>query len=140
MPLNVTRRTVSTSIYPPVFVGEILAMQQVVVDVSELSTNEVDADGYLKPGVAFKKDGTLADGTGGEFIYAVNHEPQKLFLATIPPTNTSLGNDTSTVPLGMGTIGEVNRDVAEDILGRAYTANELAAFDAAGSMIHLTRT
>ena len=139
MPMHV-KKTVGTTTYGPVFIGAILGMQQVVVDVSELTTDEVDADGWLKPGVPFKKDGTLADGTGGEFIYAVNPEPQNLRLDTIPPTNTSLGNDTKTYPLGMGTIGEVNRDIAEDNLGRAYTANELAAFDAAGSMIHLTNT
>ena len=139
MPLAI-KKTVGGTTYGPVFVGPVMAMQQVVVDVSELSTDEVDADGYLKPGVAFKKDGTLADGTGGEFIYAVNPEPQNLRLATIPPTNTSLSNDTKTFPLGMATMGEVNRDIAEDNMGRAYTANELAAFNAAGSMIHLTNT
>ena len=140
MPLNVTRRTVTTDVTPPVFFGEIHHMEQVVVDVSELTTKEVDADGYLKPGVPFKIDGTLADGTGGEYIYAVNHESQKLFLATIPPTDVSLAADTSTVALGMATEGRVNRDIAEDVLGRAYTANELAAFTAAGSHIRLSRT
>lgn len=125
--------------YGPPFIT-LLSEQQVNVDVSELTTDEVDVDGYLKPGVAFKKDGSLADGTAGEFIYAVNHEPQFLHLATVPPTNASLGADTSVVPLGMGTMGEVNRDVAEDNMGRAYTANELAAFDRAGSHISLTRT
>lgn len=139
MPMHI-KKTVGTTTYGPVFIGAILGMQQVVVDVSELTTDEVDTDGWLKPGVAFKKDGTLCDGTGGEFVYAVNPEPQNLHLDTVPPTNTSLGNDTKTYPLGMGTIGEVNRDIAEDNLGRAYTANELAAFNAAGSMIHLTNT
>jgi len=139
MPMNV-KKTVGTTTYAPVFIGMVLGMQQVVVDISELTTDEVDADGWLKPGVAFKKDGTLCDGTGGEFVYAVNPEPQKLFLATVPPTNASLAADTSTIPLGMGTGGEVNRDIAEDNMGRAYNANELAAFNAAGSMIHLTNT
>ncbi len=139
MPVSIKKVAGGTT-YAPVFIGMILGMQQVVVDVSELTTDEVDADGFLKPGVPFKKDGTLADGTGGEFIYAVNHEPQPLQLATIPPTNVSLAADTSTVPLGMPTGGEVNRDIAEDDMGRAYTANELAAFNAAGSMIHLTNT
>lgn len=139
MPLSI-KRTVGTTTYGPVFIGDILGMQQVLVDISELTTDEVDADGFLKPGVAFKKDGTLADGTGGEFIYAVNPEPQNLRMAVLPPTNGTLGADTRLYPLGMGTIGEVNRDIAEDNLGRAYTANELAAFNAAGSMIHLTNT
>lgn len=138
MPIAI-KKTAGGTTYPPVFVGEILAMEQVVVDISTLTTDEVDADGWLKPGVAFQKDGTLVSGSS-QFIYAVNPEPQNLHLPTIPPTNTSLGNDTSTIPLGMATIGEVNRDIAEDVLGRAYTANELAAFNAAGSMIHLTNT
>jgi hypothetical protein len=139
MPLSVTKTTGTTGYGHP-FIGKVLGLQQVVVDISELTTAEVDADGYLKPGVPFKKDGTLADGTGGEFIYAVNPEPIKIGHATIPPTNGSLAADTATIPLGMGTIGEINRDIAEDNLGRAYTANELAAFNAAGSMIRVTNT
>jgi hypothetical protein len=139
MPLSI-KKTVGDTTYGPVFIGSVLGMQQVVVDISELTTAEVDADGYLKPGVAFKKDGTLADGTGGEFIYAVNPEPQNLRMAVLPPTDGTLAADTRLYPLGMGTIGEINRDIAEDNLGRAYTANELAAFNAAGSMIHLTNT
>jgi hypothetical protein len=138
MPVSIKKVAGGTT-YAPVFIGMILGMQQVVVDVSTLTTDEVDADGFLKPGVPFQKDGTLVSG-GSQFVYAVNHEPQPLQLATIPPTNTSLGNDTSTIPLGMPTGGEVNRDIAEDNMGRAYTANELAAFNAAGSMIHLTNT
>lgn len=138
MPMNV-KKTVGGTTYAPPFMS-ILAMQQVVVDVSELTTAEVDVDGWLKPGVAFKKDGTVADGTGGEFIYAVNPEAQNLHLDTVPPTDGTLAADTKTYPLGMGTIGEVNRDVAEDNMGRAYNANELAAFNAAGSMIRLTNT
>jgi hypothetical protein len=133
-------KTSGTTGYGHPFTDGVLGLQQVVVDVSELTTNEVDADGFLKPGVPFKIDGTLADGTSGEYIYAVNPEPQNLHLATVPPTNVSLAADTSTVSLGMGTIGEVNRDIAEDNMGRAYSANELAAFLAAGSMIRLTRT
>lgn len=137
MPLRI-KKTVGGTTYAPVFLGEILAMEQVLVDVSELTTDEVDADGWLKPGVPFKQDGTLADGSG--CIYAVNPEPQDLMLDTIPPTNTSLGNDTKTFPLGMGTMGTVNRDVIEDNLGRALTANELTAFATAPCKINLTLT
>jgi hypothetical protein len=137
MPVSVVKTT-GTSTYGHPFVGKVLGLQQVVVDISELTTAEVDADGFLKPGVPFKKDGTLADGTGGEFIYAVNPEPQKII--DYVPTDALLAADTATIPVGMGTIGEINRDVAEDNLGRAYTANELAAFNAAGSMIHVTNT
>lgn len=137
MPIRI-KKTAGDTTYAPVFLGEILAMEQVLIDVSELTTDEVDADGWLKPGVPFKQDGTLADGSG--HIYAVNPEPQDLFLATIPPTNTSLGNDTKLFPLGMGTMGTVNRDLIEDNLGRALTANELTAFATAPCKINLTLT
>jgi hypothetical protein len=137
MPMHV-KKTAGDTTYAPVFIGEILAMEQVLVDVSELTTDEVDADGWLKPGVPFKQDGTLADGSG--CIYAVNPEPQNLHLATVPPTNTSLSNDTKTYPLGMGTMGTVNRDVIEDNLGRALTGNEVTAFATAPCKINLTLT
>ena len=137
MPLKI-KKTVGGTTYGPVFLGEILAMEQVLVDVSELTTDEVDADGWLKPGVPFKQDGTLADGSG--HIYAVNPEPQDLMLSTVPPTNGTLAADTKTFPLGMGTIGTVNRDVIEDNLGRALTANELTAFATAPCKINLTLT
>lgn len=137
MPMHV-KKTAGGTTYAPVFLGEILAMEQVLVDVSELTTDEVDADGWLKPGVPFKQDGTLADGSG--HIYAVNPESQNLRLDTVPPTNVSLAADTKTYPLGMGTMGTVNRDVIEDNLGRALTANELSAFAAAPCKINLTLT
>lgn len=137
MPMHV-KKTAAPSLYSPVFVGEILAMDQVLVDVSELTTDEVDADGWLKPGVMFKQDGTQPDGSGA--IYAVNPEPQNLHLDTIPPTNTSLSNDTKTYPLGMATMGMVNRDLIEDNLGRALTANEVTAFATAPCKIILTLT
>lgn len=139
MPMHV-KKTDGGTTYAPVFIGDILGMQQVVVDISTLTTDEVDADGYLKPGVAFQKDGTLVSAGSGQFVYAVNPEPQNLHMAVLPPTNGTLSGDTRTYPLGMGTGGEINRDVAEDMMGRAYNSNELAAFNAAGSMIHLTNT
>lgn len=137
MPLRV-KKTAGGSGYGHPFVGKVLGLQQVAVDISELTISEVDADGYLKPGVPFKKDGTLADGTANEFIYAVNPEPIRI--VEYVPTTLLLAADTATIPVGMATIGEVNRDIAEDNMGRAYTANELAAFNAAGSMIRVTNT
>jgi hypothetical protein len=137
MPISVTKTTGTTGYGHP-FVNGVLGLQQVVVDISELTIAEVDADGYLKAGVPFKKDGTLLDGTANEFVYAVN--PEAIKIVQYVPTDVLLAADTATIPVGMGTIGEINRDIAEDNMGRAYTANELAAFDRAGSMIHLTRT
>lgn len=79
-------------------------------------------------------------GAGTKILYGVTVEAAKLSLATIPPTNTSLGLETNDCFAAVGTHGIVNRDIAEDNLGRAYTATEIAAFDAAGSHLRLTTT
>lgn len=123
--------------HSPVFVGEILGTDMVVVDISDLTIAEVDADGYLKPGVPFQKNGSTVGNT--HVVWGVTIEPIKLPHATIPPTDVSLAADTGTCPVAVG-FGLVNRDLAEDVLGRAYTADEIAGFDLAGSNCRITRT
>jgi len=120
------------------FVGPTNHPLSVLADISELTTKEVDVNGYLKPGVPFKKDGTLCDGTAGEFVFGVTIEATKIVAAN--PTNATLAADTRTVPVTVAVICVVNRDIAEDVLERAYTASEIAAFDAAGSKCVLSRT
>lgn len=137
MPLRVSTTT-GTSTYGNPIVGQPGPLLQVVVDISELTTAEVDADGNLKPGVMFEADGGQPDGTGP--VYAMNLEPISIGHATIPPTDVSLAADTGTVPIGMTVGGIVNRDIVEDNLGRAMTANELAGLVAAGSQFTLTNT
>jgi hypothetical protein len=137
MPISVTSTTGGLA-HAPVFVGKILATDVVQVDISDLTTAEVDADGYIKPGVPLAKTG---DTVGvGVAVYGVTIEPIKTPHATIPPTNASLLADTGTFPCAVGIVGLVNRDIAEDNLGRALTADEIAGFDLAGSELHLTRT
>lgn len=135
MPVSVAK-TAGTSTYGNPIVGEPGPLLQVVVDISELTTDEVDADGFLKPGVSFKSDGTQPDGSG--FMYAMNIEPTKII--TYVPTNALLAADTDTIPVGCVIGGVINRDIVEDNLGRAMTANELAAAIAAGSQFTLTNT
>lgn len=137
MPLRVSTET-GTSSYGNPLVGHLGGLLQVVVDISELTIAEVDADGNLKPGVMFKSDGTQPDGSG--FVYAINPEPISIGHATIPPTDVSLAADTGTVPIGMATSGIINRDIVEDNLGRAMTANELTALATAGCQFTLTNT
>lgn len=136
MPIQIGTTTGGT-IHAPVFVGKILNTDVVQVDISDLTTKEVDADGYLKPGVPFAKDGSLVG--SGVAVHGVTIEAIKLPHATIPPTNVSLAADTGTCPVAVG-FGLINRDVAEDNLERAYTSDEIAGFDLAGSNCRITRT
>ena len=135
MPLAVSKTTGGTGYGHPL-VGPAKGVLQVVVDISELTTAEVDADGFLKPGVSFKSDGTQPDGSG--FMYAMNVEPIKII--DYVPTDALLAADTDTIPVGCATGGIINQDIVADNLGRAMTANELAAAVAAGSDFTLTNT
>lgn len=136
MPLSVSKETGGTGYGNP-FVNGIGEMLQIVVDISELTTKEVDADGYLKPGVMFKSDGTQPDGSG--FVYGVNPEPIKII--TYVPTDALLAADTGTIPVGCGVSGVLNRDIIEDNLARAMTANEVTALlPSSGARFTLTNT
>ena len=133
MPLKIAS-TAGGLAHAPVFVGGPSHTDVVKVDISDLSTYEVDLDGYLKPGVPFAKDGNLVG--NGVPVYGVTIEPIK-----ITTTNTDAILDAETdCFVAVGTHGVVNRDIIEDNLGRALTADEIAGFALAGSNLHLTRT
>lgn len=136
MPMSITTVAAGTGYGNP-FIGGVNHPAQITVDVSGLTTDEVDAFGYLKPGVPLTKAGILV-GASPAFVYGVTFEAQKI----VPdnPTNGTLGAVTVDAIITVNTIGHINRDVAEDNLGRAYTANEIAGFDAAGSKIALSAT
>lgn len=106
------------------------APDHVKLDVSTLTTAEVDAKGYLKPNVPLKSDGTLATGAAGEVIHGFTREAIKLPGRT---DNSGLGADTSDPLIAVMTFAHLNRDIAEGNLGRSFTANELAAMKLAGS-------
>lgn len=136
MPMSVTKTAGGMGLTNP-FIGGVNHPAQITVDVSGLTTNEVDQFGYLKPGVPLTKTGVLV-GASPAFVYGVTFEAQKI----VPdnPTNTTLGAVTVDPIITVNTVGHVNRDVIEDNLGRALTANEIAGFDAAGSKIALSAT
>lgn len=136
MPLKIGTTTGGLA-HAPVFVGNILNTDVVKVDISDLTTAEVDQFGNIKPGVPLDKSGnTIGDGVA---VYGVTIEPINIGHATVPPTDVSLAADTGTVFVTVG-FGLVNRDIAEDNLERAYTAYEVAGFDLAGSNCRITRT
>lgn len=132
MPIAISS-TVGAVAHAPVFVTGPLNTDVVKVDVSALTTNEVDTYGFLKPGVPFLKTGLPV--TAGA-VYGVTIESIK-----VAASNAAADIAAAVDPfVALGTIGTVNRDIAEDNLGRAYTAAEIAGFDLAGSKLHLTRT
>jgi hypothetical protein len=136
MPLTVTNVAGGTGYGNP-FVSPPDDTVHVKVDLSGLTTAEVDSRGYLKPGLPLTSGGVLVGASG--IVYGVTIEPIKLPLTTVPPTDTTLGTETADCLVALG-IGVVNRDIAEDNLGRAYTANEIAGFNIAGSKCTLTTT
>lgn len=238
MPLMVTEYDAGTGYANP-FVGPCDQVAQIKIDLSDLNGDEVDTNGYLKPGVPFNRNGemigleasagtavgaavagntgngtmgtvtvsagakegvylltittaasnagtfvvedpdgitvgvgtvavafskgglafTLADGatdfvvgdqftitvttTAGENeddrLFGMTFEAQRLPVVT-PTTTTTLNSETGDCFVTVCTHGLANRDIIEDNLGRALTAAELAAFEAAGSHIKLTST
>jgi hypothetical protein len=191
------------------FLGPVHHTEPVRLDVSGLTTDEVDTDGYLKPGTPFKKDGTLVarhpglvqkviaggvagnhtvsgigagdrivsvvhDTTAGALVdltsefsvtaantinnaagtdtssdfLVVTYEPVDAYVygVSMEPVKVATGNTSALlnaatdIDVALARFGIVNRDIAEDNLGRAYTANEIAAFAAAGSGLALTTT
>ena len=133
MPISVGKTSGGLA-HSPVFVGQITGTDAVKVDISALTTNEVDSKGYLKPGVPLAKTGLLLANTTTP-VWGVTIEAIK-----IAASNSSADLNAATdcfVAVGFGLI---NRDIAEDVLGRAYSANEIAGFDVAGSNCRITRT
>lgn len=132
MPMQYTPTSTGGTGYGDPFVGRPGPAANGLLDVSTMSTNEVDEFGFVKPGVIVTITGASA-GAATDIAYGVVPEPTKIPHATIPPTNASLLADTAVYPIGVFTSGLLNRDIIEDNLGRALTANELLALVGTGA-------
>ena len=135
------KNTVGDKGYGRPFYGALNQTDHVKVVLSGLTTAEVDVDGYLKPGVPFRQDGTLVTAVS-QIVWGVTPETIQLNVVT-PVTNATLAAEVTTTnfPLvAVGTMGQVNRDIIEYNLGRALTANEISAFGAAGCTVKLSTT
>lgn len=134
MPISVTAKSGAGKDYVSPFVGPINHTVGLAVALSGLTNKEIDSKGYVKAGVPFAKNGTLV--TAGEFVFGVTVEATKVAADNEAATIAALG----TVELAIAVIAVVNRDIAEDILERAYTADEVTGFDLAGSKVVLLLT
>jgi hypothetical protein len=118
-----------------VFLGPVDHQFQLRVNLAALTSREIDAKGYLKPGVAFDEAGALV-GASPAFVFGVTFEPVKVADDNAAGTIAALG----TGWVGVGTIGQVIQDVAKYNLGADYTANEIAGFNRAGSKLVLLKS
>ena len=116
MPLSVTSTAGGTA-YVDIRVGGSHNIHQVVTDVSDFAA-DIDADGNIPVGLPLKSDGTAADGTVGEAIFGV--------VGPEPADGSADG------PVNVILDGALNQDAMEDNLGRALTANEIAALAEGG--------
>lgn len=133
MPIEIVS-TAGDSLYENPFIGAPGPVVNVTLDISTMTTAEVDAKGYLKPGVPVQASGALVSGTG-QTVYGVTVEAQKMPGRT---GNANLAGDTSDPMIAVATSGTINRDLSEDNLGRAYGANELTALPLGGFKLTTT--
>lgn len=133
MPMSITSTDGATTYASP-FVGPVDHTVHVQVDVSALTSAEVDSKGYLKPGVVLTLAGVVP-GASNTARIGVTVEATKIVAA-----GATLASVTADPLVAVATVGQINRDIAEDNLGRAYTANEIAALNGVGSSITLTTT
>lgn len=132
MPMKVTTSAIGGQDYGNPFVGPTLFPSQIAVVLTGFTSAEIDSLGYLRPGTPIKVDGTLVSGAA-QVIHGVIPEAIKV-------ANGNAAGDISgagTQQLTVITIGQVNKKIIEDNLGRVLTANEISAFGAAGCLIKL---
>lgn len=132
MPISITETAGGTSYVWP-FVGEMNHPVHIKLDVSGMTSAEIDEDGILKPGVPLTSGGVLV--TSGA-VYGVNIEAVKV------AAGNAAGDLSGAVDclIAVGCVGVVNRDAVEANLGRVLAAAEIAGFAAAGSTLKLTTT
>lgn len=130
-PLKFSQPATADDVYGHPFRGPLDHTHQMAVNIAALTTREVDAQGYLKPGVPLAVDGTTVG--AGERVFGVVPEPVKVAASNSGTDLTAAG----IVQIVVGIEGVVNRHVIEDNLGGALTADEIAGFALAGSQLVL---
>lgn len=137
MPPRITRNAEAGQDYGNPFVGPVDHTNQLAVDVGLLTAAEVDANGYIRPGLPLAADGTLI-GIAPDYAYGAVVEATK-----VAEGNTQLQRDAAG-PAGDGIVriavarsGLLNRDIVEDNLGRVLSADEIAGIGAASSRLAL---
>jgi hypothetical protein len=138
MPVRFNKTVTSPgTIYGRPFIGPTNHTAQISVDITLLTAAEVDSFGYLKPGVPFTAAGILVGAAA--IVFGVTPEPLDV-LHILPYSGITFAAALAAAgvqQLAVCTIGQVNRKIMEDNLGRVLTANEIAGFGLAGCLIKL---
>lgn len=123
MPMRVTNPagTSSGSQLGHPWIGEPQGPIAIVIPMGALTTAEVDANGYLKPGVPFTRAGALV---AAGAVYGVTVDAIKVANSNSAADLTAAGS----VEVTVCTIGMVSRAIIEDTLGRTLTAAEVTGF------------
>ena len=133
-PIQIRDLTAEGEIHPTPFLGPVNHTVGLKIDVSVLTADMVDQHGYLKAGVLIQQSGVPVNGAA-QIAYGAIAEHTK-----VHTDNTTLAGVTDDVEVAVALYVLMNRDILEDSLGRALTADELAAVDAAGSHVAITPT
>lgn len=131
MPISQSRISTGDEAYSNVFVGPVDHPATVTVDPSALGDTVVDADGYIPAGFPLSAAGAAVG--VGVAVFGCLIEATKVAASNSAADLTAAAN----VDVVVGTIGQVNRAILEDNLGRALTADEIAGFGLAGSHLVL---
>lgn len=131
MPMRVTPTATAGEVHANPFVGPTDHPATVRVTPGNFTAAEVDAKGYMKPGVPLAKDGTpvtpYAAGppeVPADYVYGVVLEAVKVADSNSAADLGAAG----AVDVVVAVIGAVNRAIVEDNLGRALTAAEVDGF------------
>lgn len=133
MPVKITNPSVSGGTdHGSPFVGPIMHTAQISALLTGYTSAEIDSQGYLKPGVPVLSTGLLVSGAA-QTIFGVTIEAIKVGNGNAAGDLAALG----TQQIVVATIGQVNKKIIEDNLGRVLSANELAAFAIGGCTVKL---
>lgn len=132
MPLRSATLTSPGNVYGRPFDGPTDNFAQGVIDITALTADEIDSFGYIKPGVPVRQVSAGVFGLvsgAGQSIFGIVPEYLKVAAGN---DSTSIAAASAAFPIGIVTICSVRRGIIEENLGRVLSADELAAFAAAG--------
>lgn len=137
MPFDIKDTHDEGDVYGDPFVGRADHSVQILIDVSGLTTDEVDAKGYLKTGTPFRENGLLISGAS-QYVFGVTRETVRVgfYLGNYGNSSTILDGATD-VQIALFTIGQVDKGMIEDNLGRTLTENEVDGFESGSCEIIL---